>query len=281
MVRKNNFIVEDEEELFHYTSSDGLLGILRSNTLWFTDYSVLNDESEGRYVFDMAKKVIKENPIYDKVYIDIALPAIGRNLTSRCFICSFSRNSDSLPLWSNYSKNVSKFGYNFSLKVSDLKRSINKNTFLTNPSVVVDSIVYNEEDQKKIIKSVIDKFYKAWLKGTSKSAIQEFLSADLRLWRFKFKHSAFESEDEVRAYIHISDEEFSTLLRGKEDVIKFRSINGIFAPYIEVPIDINSIGQITLSPMLKGVEAGNSVAFLCEKYGLRCKIKHSEIPLRY
>ena len=38
----------DNKLIYHYTSSSGLLGILSSESLWFTDFSVLNDESEGK-----------------------------------------------------------------------------------------------------------------------------------------------------------------------------------------------------------------------------------------
>lgn len=39
--------IAKSRSLFHYTTSDGLLGILGSGTLFASHYSFLNDTSEG------------------------------------------------------------------------------------------------------------------------------------------------------------------------------------------------------------------------------------------
>ena len=48
------------EKVFHYTNIAGLLGILRTGRMWATHYQYLNDASEGRYTYDLAKDLIAE-----------------------------------------------------------------------------------------------------------------------------------------------------------------------------------------------------------------------------
>ncbi len=45
----------DEYDLWHYTTAEGLKGILSSQTLWVTDYRYLNDSSEFIY----SKQIIR------------------------------------------------------------------------------------------------------------------------------------------------------------------------------------------------------------------------------
>ena len=54
-LRKTGQMYIDRKEgfIYHYTSSEGLLGILRDKTLWFTDTMALNDSSEGNYIWEI------------------------------------------------------------------------------------------------------------------------------------------------------------------------------------------------------------------------------------
>ena len=64
--------------IYHYTSSSGLLGILSSESLWFTDFSVLNDESEGNYIYSLVKDVLYSGE-YSKEYISSPLTSSTYN----------------------------------------------------------------------------------------------------------------------------------------------------------------------------------------------------------
>ena len=46
--------------LFHYTDMAGLLGILRTETIWFTSIFHLNDPSELAYGIDIALGILEE-----------------------------------------------------------------------------------------------------------------------------------------------------------------------------------------------------------------------------
>ena len=46
--------------LFHYTTQAGLLGIIDSRSLWFTDIFYLNDSTEMEYTFSIVGYVLSE-----------------------------------------------------------------------------------------------------------------------------------------------------------------------------------------------------------------------------
>ena len=48
------------ERLFHYTNSQGLLGIVTGQKLWASHADFLNDSSEAGYAFDVLKDSLKE-----------------------------------------------------------------------------------------------------------------------------------------------------------------------------------------------------------------------------
>ena len=46
--------------LYHYTSQEGLLGIIKNREVWATDISYLNDTKEYKYTVDLTSERIKE-----------------------------------------------------------------------------------------------------------------------------------------------------------------------------------------------------------------------------
>src|SRR5579883_2004996 len=55
-----NPLLRPRSNLYHYTSGDGLQGIVRDKNLWATHYKYLNDSTEIRYAFEILKKVVRE-----------------------------------------------------------------------------------------------------------------------------------------------------------------------------------------------------------------------------
>ncbi len=42
--------------LYHYTTQDGLRGIIKSRSLWFTNIFYINDASEFNYIFKLVQE---------------------------------------------------------------------------------------------------------------------------------------------------------------------------------------------------------------------------------
>lgn len=280
MSSSTSILLDDGEVVYHYTSPEGLLGILESRKLWFTECSVLNDRSEGQYIFQKTKELLLKGQ-YNEHYIDFVLKALDNKPTSKCFICSFSRSDDCLPLWRNYTKSSNYAGYNIAFSVKALKNALAKYFMPFNPHVMIWVTVYDNNYLEDIINATLKKYYKIWLNKRDKFGLGTFLLADLRIFRFQCKHYSYSAENEVRCIIQISGDDFDTLLRGKEEIIKFRNVNGLIAPYVEIPINIHEIKRVTLSPYIQDIIAMEQVNLLCKKHGIDCEIKTSNIPVRY
>jgi hypothetical protein len=96
-----------EDLIWHYTNSEGLIGILTEDKLWATDLRFLNDSSERRYSLDLLEEVVNEvrsgssedeltgvNQRWEwlkQMQAEIPLYAV-----------CFARNRDDLNLWHNY-----------------------------------------------------------------------------------------------------------------------------------------------------------------------------------
>ena len=53
-------VLLENKPLYHYTNTDGFLGIIKNNQIWATDYKFLKDPSEHSYGHALVKEVIEE-----------------------------------------------------------------------------------------------------------------------------------------------------------------------------------------------------------------------------
>lgn len=283
------FRYKEKGALYHYTSSQGLLGILRSESLWFTDARYLNDESEGLIIYDLIletvsnhqdlkfKNVVQEFVKREKSYYEDneeELCERDKNVIStnkRYYICSFSKNPDNLSLWRNYTKTDTCAGYN--LAFENLSESISPSEKQPLEFYGIYRVIYDLQTQKDIVKKCIEGYYPLWKQG--KRDIMTKFAFLINLCKFSFKQESFKSEEEVR--VVVSDD----LRETESEELKIRNVKDFFAPYYEVPIKLASIKAIGISPTIKSQLSINSMYYLKKKYGLFCEIKKSNIPLRY
>jgi len=96
------------DHFFHYTSPNGLLGIMQDQEIWVSSAYHLNDSREFRYATSLIIERLKErgkceqgpnNQIYGRLLDDMS------TLTSRVsvFVASFSEEGDLLSQWLAYS----------------------------------------------------------------------------------------------------------------------------------------------------------------------------------
>lgn len=93
---------ESPRLLWHYTTAEGLLGILRTGTIWATGLDYLNDASEGVYISQLIKDRIKSTlPGPDGAALGIVLdmsPTGHHPLGVACF----TEQGDLLSQWRAY-----------------------------------------------------------------------------------------------------------------------------------------------------------------------------------
>ncbi|MGR5061286.1 DUF2971 domain-containing protein [Photobacterium sp. DNB22_13_2] len=91
----------DGNTLFHYTSTDGLLGVMLNKEIWFTDYQFLNDKGEYKKALHALTGRLRDSEYTTcSMILEMFLHQI-ENQHSMC-VCSFSGTSDSLTQWRFY-----------------------------------------------------------------------------------------------------------------------------------------------------------------------------------
>lgn len=280
-------------EIYHYTSPDGLKGILESNSLHFTHTYFLNDKSELVYTYVLILEILPnlKNKLDEELYkvlFDRAEYVTSSNyfnhessvlFREEFYVASFSQDSDNLSLWNNYTKSNDKTGYNLKFVSNDLIETIRKR--LPESFVEASSVCYDKNKQKEALIDCIN-FYNEQLKtSNSKSEILHCLIYELIVYSLFFKHPKFVNENEYRIiisnYAHINDKN-----------LEFRIRNGLFIPYISCKLpdktDVKNriIEEIKISPIADKELVKYSLNKLLNKTGYHfLTLSYSSIPLRF
>ena len=132
------------ETLFHYTTQNGLQGIIESSTFYFSAMHMLNDASEVSYMWNLLQEqkelLIKEKEkdyAYGEFVEGFYRYAENEELCKEIFLnhnmpdflniysVSFSVNGDSLHQWQGYTKSDG-VGCNISFSEDELRRSFSE-----------------------------------------------------------------------------------------------------------------------------------------------------------
>jgi hypothetical protein len=95
--------------LWHYTSGDGLVGIIETGKLWTTQVSCVNDSTELRYGISLVRdaltlRCVASATTDERVFYNILSNnlEIGAAPTNEWFIGSLSEDGDDLSQWRAY-----------------------------------------------------------------------------------------------------------------------------------------------------------------------------------
>lgn len=280
--------------LSHYTTPSAVYSILSQEELWFTDYRFLNDFSEGEIIWDVVESILNENQ-YEKKFID-SIKEVRTEQTIRVneirggfscekyiyYVCSFSKNNDSLPLWNYYARTAETSGYNLVFNKSKLVNSIVEKNLLQKSDYALMKVLYREGEQKKCLKPIIDFFYNIWVEysPTKRALLIIEMYYLIQKLAIGFKHKAYEDEKEVRLVLTLTEEYNQKFY--DENLISMRVKGNYFIPYLSLEIDKNALNKIVASPYIKDQAALDSLKlFLCELSLSNRDIFTSEIPVRF
>lgn len=292
---------DKSDTIYHYTSPQGLLGILENKQVvfWFSRYDCMNDISEGKNVLEVYNEVCEELTNEKKMDNDFvkAIKDIEiddrelfitynednemlnvKSLLPEKYICCFSKNQDSLPMWNYYTKSGRYEGYNIEVSFFETQHKGIQNYFGKNYCFHIYKVIYNEGDKKSKLRKEIEECYEKYKSGfASLNSIKTILMQFLNNCSLIFKNSSFQHEEEIRAVITIPKE-----IKERRFEIKYRPVNGYIVPYIEVPFPKEIIKEITIGPLLKDKIALNTVIDLLKSRGYdSVEVLNSNIPIRY
>ena len=289
--------------IYHYTSPSGLLGIMNGDgpaCLRFTSADYLNDKEEGKYILRVLEKakrdyangepnaeVMRALDTITKVGDETLYRPIERHegasevhlSRGKVYICSFSKDGDSLPMWNYYVKGNSYRGYNLGFDSGELLDEIQRDldtryNLARSVKIKLQEVIYDEEIQLNMIRKeikLLDKYTSS--EKEFKFACLMFMQSLARM-KYIFKNPCFKHESEVRAFINWPDD--------NEEYLHFREGNGgVLVPYLEFMFG-ERLRSVTLSPLVNEELAEYSVKTLLKNNGFSgIEIMKSTCPVRY
>jgi hypothetical protein len=240
--------------LYHYTSAQGLEGILRSRALWATDSAFPNDWQEihfgatpliarmteylAGHPYDKSTPISKEHELEIRLMImESALKALEkfvssdrefhpRDMDSATYVACLSEDHDDLGRWRGYGQH----GYAIGLRRDGLKGAAPR----------LGQVRYGDRAVAELCDSVIRLFETRRIgahPGTyGYFETVNFLMPELAL----VKHDAFQAEHEWRLVISPRPE--------KPPVVRVRTTSSGLTPYVECPFEASAVGEIVIGP---------------------------------
>jgi hypothetical protein len=266
------------DPLFHYTSAEGLHGILTTRKIRLSNVSTLNDASEMLYGRDVISKVLLSRLKGQDSALNLAAvyqkgtKFVEEGLVSQSYVFCFCSKDDLLSQWRAYGEGGAGFAIGFN--------RVRLEEYLQKGSLRVSDpmpLVYSEDCQERVVSCFVSKAedIAACKYNLTGRGLCEF-EKEFAFWLFQYplfmKHPSFSEEKEWRI-LQVS--------RDPKDVM-FRPGRGIVIPYLElsdIPADV--FASVTFGP---GHDPKFGVKpmefFLKQKQLQHVKVQASEIPLR-
>lgn len=136
------------QKLFHYTSGNGLLGIVKEYSIWATNIHFQNDSKEYIYARDLLKSKIRLS--HNRIIIQFKeelLTILDAISNTSVYVICLSEDSDSLGQWRGYC--LAGAGYSIGFNGEKLESCAKKQGF------VLRKCIYNLNEQKEILEKLI------------------------------------------------------------------------------------------------------------------------------
>ncbi len=281
--RRQKIISEKNPDIiYHYTTLEGLKGIIESNSIWLSDYSYLNDATEiqhGTKLVSLVASEMSELPRYDsaKELFQAWIKNI-EEVQHRVCIASFSSDGDSLSQWRSYGNIAIGF--------------IPKLTIGYASETHFRAVEYEAHNQKELIKLYLSHMCQAYVLDHSMGRLQRIedvyfkTEKIIKLITF-FKDNGFKDEAEYRI-AYIEDKQLFDTLGQHIAPKEFRVSQGKLIPYVK-SIDLARSKEDKCTQKICTIVLGPGVDSLVEQ-GVRefldhngfedVKIEKSRVPYR-
>ncbi len=295
-------LCEKGDKLYHYTTAEGIRGIVENGEFVATKSDFLNDKLEFQYAVEvmerlMEKYIVNESlreRFSEKLKAEIArlgiissaaTPVSGEEMSF--YVVSFSKQQNNTLLWVEF---TDFRGYCLEFDYERIVEGFSHRLFLHG------TVIYDEEEQMNAllegllscIRNLAEEgardlqgFFEEEPLTTEDSLDQlvEIMAVVCSVYAMFFKKSFFAGEEEYRFI-------FSPLQKGTaETQPRFRLLNQIFLPYIKVKLE-GKTGSIPLQSVMVGAKNNSDIAVRGMKYFLKTKgldipVLLSDVPLRY
>lgn len=250
-------------KLYHYTSLDGFMGIVRSRSFWASDIRYMNDSSEYRLAFELGKPKLSTGTVDS-----IVAKMIQKLEIAPIYIVSLSEKSDDLGQWRGYTPNgigvcfaLSHYFYEAQCKAQ---------------SASIAMCSYLPDRQRELINNLLDTFAEvASFHRTTEKQLDSIVRGFWIDFGARMKHNAFEQEAEWRIVAEKA---------GREEQHRTRNGKSTIIPYIEFPIceprASLEFEEVVVGPSPNQQLAVSAVARFLDSEGCECKtLRSTGIPL--
>lgn len=285
--------------LYHYTSLDGLLGIVKSKTIYATDVGFVNDSSELTYAKALIQDHVKAH-YPDGALLNFCFVAYLEMATtiSAHYLTCFCAEGDLSSMWTGYADRGMGYALGFRRdELADMPCCLPKG----GPTIL--PIEYQRQKQTKLVAKLLDGLAQALSRLAAAPefhldtmAIPNRIMAHEMAWdahqllarmMFTFKNPAFQEEREWRLVVR------NHPAFGAESgslVTEFRDVKGQRIPYVKVPLEClgdDSEGPRRIEP--KDIVYGPTLdptvteptlrALLIRERLSGCKLRKSEVQV--
>jgi Protein of unknown function (DUF2971) len=170
--------------LYHYTTGNGLIEIIKSGELWATQVACLNDSSELLYPIELLhSKVCQQSKSPVSLEVGFVMKQIEDGLSAQTietegrFIACFSEDGDDLSQWRAYGGGEG--GYAIEFDSECLRRLPNLQP------TILSKVQYSEAQHSIFLDDVLDKCIEFLFIGVRKKcapSIEEWAAEFLKYW---------------------------------------------------------------------------------------------------
>ncbi len=243
---------DDKERkiLYHYTTPNGFINILKTNSFYASHFKYFNDPSEFIYGLRFINKVIEERLSKEEDQTIVKkLCGLKFNEISelhkeieQLYALSFSENGDLLSQWQAYAENGK--GYSIGIKKEDIFEKTGLNSFDIIDDIYFIKMIYDEEKQTDIA-NVFYNVLREKILPNNDEDWKKYYYQTLTYIGMIMKHDAYENEKEwlfiYRGSIIFSDEKY----------LNYREKNNDIIPYVKLYFDENGVRSPKLGISLR------------------------------
>lgn len=285
--------------LYHYTSLSGIIGILRSHSIWATHASYLNDASEFFHGLDFAKQVAGGIFMEDD-YLEAFGWAVRHGLETisadDLYVASFSQKADLLSQWRGYCPAgagvclgfgfdyLSDFcearGYRLEQCIYEHDQQVQHVERLVTeclerfPKPALSRSDFEKLDSKGRVNAVID-YRLRTSEGPDKpqaDAAVDWLCAELSELAPLFKNEGFHEESEWRIVV-----------KEPSELVQFRACPSYLAPYVELEVlsgdGVPALREVIVGPNPNLRRCESSIRMFLDSLGIGdVEVKTSPLP---
>ena len=295
-------ICQKGDKLYHYTTAEGICGIVENREFVATKSDFLNDKMEFQYAVEVMERLIERYIVNTDLRMQFSaklkaeIDRIGIISSDHAaldedemsfYVVAFSKQNNNSLLWAEF---TDFRGYCLEFDYEKIVEGFRHRVFLHG------TVIYDEEEQMNgLLESLLSCIHSLVEKGAkdlqgffeedaipSEESLDQLVDAMAvvcSVYTMFFKKSYFAGEEEYRFI-------FPPLHYEKgQDRPQFRLLDQIFLPYIMVELETEQ-QELPLQSVMVGAKNNSDIAVRGMKYflktqGLDIPVLLSDIPLRY